>query len=131
MDPTTNQDQTAKAGVVTELKELLQKESATKNSPIPSSDRTLKVPEEIERKRLENEAFRQDIELKKKTLNRLFWLLAIETAVVFTFSFLQGTHWGGFALEEWSFKLLTTATLIQITTMLRIAVRHLFPTPKE
>lgn len=124
--------QPAKAAVVTELKELIQKENTGKTvAPIPYRDKSLRVPEEIERKRLENQAFRQDIELKKKTLNRLFWLLAVETMIVFSFSFLQGVHWWGFALEEWSFKLLTTATLIQITTMLRIAVKHLFPTPKE
>lgn len=77
---------------------------------------------------LENEAFEQDIKLKKNTLERLFIFLGIETTFIFLFAFFQAVKKPlGFHLEEWSFKVLVSATLIQITYMLQVAVRHLFP----
>lgn len=88
------------------------------------------IMESVERKKkeLENEALAQDIELKKKTLNRLFVFLAVETFIIFAFTFFQGIKWPfAFHLEEWSFKLLVAATITQITSMLAIAVKHLFP----
>lgn len=82
---------------------------------------------EERRKQLENDALEQDIRLKKSTLDKLFWFLGTETSIIFVFAFLQGTGFLHFKLEEWSFKLLLTATLIQITFMLQVAVKHLFP----
>lgn len=80
---------------------------------------------------IKNRGLEQDIELKKTTLIYLSILLIIETAVIFAFSFFQATKWPmEFRLEEWSFKLLVTATLSQITVMLLVAVRHLFPNKK-
>jgi len=89
-----------------------------------------KVDEEVRKKQLENDAFLQDMELKRTTLNRLFIFLACETILVFSFALCQGTGWLNFSLEEWSFKLVVTATLIQITFMLQVAVKHLFPQRK-
>lgn len=80
-----------------------------------------------EKKKIENIGLRQDIELKKTTLFCLFGFLFIETFIIFIFSFWQATGGLGFMLEEWSFKLLITSTIIQITYMLQVAVRHLFP----
>lgn len=91
------------------------------------------VGESVEQKikneeaQLKNKGLAQDIALKKTTLFALFGFLAIETAVIFLFAFFQAVRFGGFALEEWSFKLLVTATIVQITTMLLVAVKHLFP----
>lgn len=80
------------------------------------------------KKELENISLEQDIELKRKTLNRLFLFLGLETFIIFTFTFFQAIKWPvSFHLEEWSFKLLVLATITQITSMLAIAVRHLFP----
>lgn len=81
----------------------------------------------IRRERIQNDDAEQNIRLKKNTLDRLFLLLTTETALIFVVAMLQATHWLGFALEEWSFKLLTTATIAQITGMLFVAVRYLFP----
>ncbi len=86
---------------------------------------------ERRRKELENDAFSQDIALKRITLIVLFVFLALETVLVFTFAFLQATKLLSFSLEEWSFKLLITATLSQITLMLNVAVKHLFPNSKS
>lgn len=86
--------------------------------------------EEKREKGLRNDALAQDIELKKKTLNRLFTLLTAETVVIFIFALWQGFRTWGFNLEEWSFRLLVGATIIQITTMLLVAVKHLFPNSK-
>lgn len=77
-------------------------------------------------KDLENMAFEQDISLKRNTLIALFAFLAIETLAVFAFAALQAMK--VFALEEWSFKLLIGSTITQITIMLNVAVKHLFPT---
>lgn len=77
---------------------------------------------------LENEGFEQDIRLKRHTLYALFAFLVVETFFIFYFSYLQGTEiFSLFHLEEWSFKLLVVATISQITFMLNIAVKHLFP----
>jgi hypothetical protein len=83
---------------------------------------------EQKRKELENDDLEQDIKLRRKTLTILFGFLGIETFLVFLFSFFQAIHWPlDFELEEWSFKLLFTVTIVQITFMTRIAVEHLFP----
>lgn len=91
------------------------------------------IEQEIARKQqLENENKAQDIRLKRVTLNRLFWFLTVETALIFLFSFFQATGQpASFKLEEWSFNLIVTATLLQITGMLFVAVRYLFPTDKQ
>lgn len=100
--------------------------------PFVYSGSPKRIKEEInnKKKELENIAYEQDITLKRITLNRLFLFLAIETLLIFSFSFLQAVKWLGFHLEEWSFKLLVAATISQITIMLNMAVRHLFPTKK-
>ncbi|MCX6790749.1 MAG: hypothetical protein NTV62_00970 [Candidatus Gribaldobacteria bacterium] len=84
--------------------------------------------EEIEarKKEIENEALVQNIKLKGEAFNRLFLFLAIETALVFIYGFLQAINWPhGFKLEEWSFKLLIVATITQM------AVKHLFPSKDD
>jgi hypothetical protein len=88
------------------------------------------IEQEIAREqKLKNDNAEQDIALKRQTLNRLF--LGIETTGVFLLAFCQATHWPAqFHLEEWSFKLLMTATILQITGMLFVAVRYLFPKGK-
>lgn len=110
---------------------------ASKGVPSPPSKKSrpaIAVPHELdeierERKRLENRDFAQNTQLKRRTLRVLFRFLAIETGMVFVFAFAQATEWPlGFQMEEWSFKLLVTATIAQITGMLFVAVRYLFPT---
>jgi hypothetical protein len=87
------------------------------------------IEQEVARKQqLENENTAQDIRLKRITLNRLFWFLAAETTLIFLFAFCQAVGWpDGFELEEWSFRILISATIAQITGMLFVAVRYLFP----
>lgn len=111
-------------------KKFLATIETAETDPYISSTAEAKSIEDVlaEREELKNEGIAQDIELKRTTLYRLFVFLGIETAVIFGFAFLQGSHLFGFALEEWSFKLLLAATLLQITYMLQVAVKHLFPT---
>lgn len=105
------------------------------SSPENTTERSIQGPtqrssvaDEIAReKKLKNDDTEQDIRLKKTTLNRLFALLVGETIIIFLFSFLQATHDFHFALDEWSFKLLTSVTITQITVMLYVAVNYLFP----
>lgn len=103
-------------------------------SSLASEERpTIAVSQELdeierERKLLENRDFAQNTQLKRRTLSLLFKFLAIETGVVFAFAFAQATRWPlDFQMEEWSFKILVTATIAQITGMLFVAVRYLFP----
>lgn len=89
-------------------------------------------PKEIEdelakRENLKNQDFEQDIKLKKITLMVLLGFLAVETLLVFYFSFLQATKIWNFQLEKWSFDLLIGATITQIYYMLKVAVEYLFP----
>lgn len=92
----------------------------------------LDINDEIARREnIKNKDLEQDIKLKKMTLIILFMFLGVETIIIFAFSFLQATSLLGFKLEEWSFKLLVTATLIQIAFMLQVAVKYLFRDKKE
>lgn len=82
----------------------------------------------IREQKLKNDNAEQDIRLKRTTLDRLFIFLSVETILIFMFAFFQSIHWPAhFHLEEWSFKLLVTVTILQITGMLYVAVRYLFP----
>lgn len=98
-------------------------------APGRTSVEPIDIEQEVARKKqLENENTAQDIRLKRITLNRLFWFLAAETTLIFLFAFFQAVEWpDGFALEEWSFRVLIGATIAQITGMLFVAVRYLFP----
>lgn len=91
------------------------------------------INQEIARERkLRNDNAEQDIALKRTTLRRLFTFLTAETAGIFLFALFQAVHWPArFALDKWSFDLLITATIAQITGMLFVAVRYLFPNGKS
>ncbi len=90
------------------------------------------INQEIARERkLRNDNAEQDIALKRTTLRRLFRFLTAETALIFVFALFQAVHWPAhFKLDEWSFNLLVGATIAQITGMLFVAVRYLFPNGK-
>lgn len=99
------------------------------NVPEVGQGKQIDIREELARReRIKNDDAEQDILLKRTTLNRLFWFLTAETVAIFLLAFLQGIQapWD-FRLEEWSFKILVTATIAQITAMLFVAVRYLFP----
>jgi hypothetical protein len=83
--------------------------------------------EEVRNKKIDNDNKEKDQRLKEWTLTMLFTFLSAETALIFVFAFFQGFKVGGFSLDEWSFRLVLVGTLGQITAMLTIAVRHLFP----
>ncbi len=93
-------------------------------------EKPTRIGEEIRKAALENDALAQNIRLRKNTLIVLFSFLATETVIIFVFAYFQATKAFGFELDEWSFKLLTTATLLQITYMLQVAVQYLFPNGK-
>lgn len=93
---------------------------------------SIDINNEIAReKKLKNDNAEQDITLKRLVLDRLFAFLWVETAVIFAWAFLQATRWPfHFHLEDWSFKTLVGATILQITGMMFVAVRYLFPKAK-
>lgn len=96
----------------------------------PSVDNRI-LEEEIRLVRIENDIREKDQALKEQTLRWLFVLLGIETGIVFVIAVVQGFHLGGFALDEWSLRLLLAATLVQTVSMLTIAIKHLFPQQKQ
>lgn len=123
---------TQKADVLAQLKEAAKSAtnaSQTSNS-IFNDQKPVTFDEKVRKQRIANDNAEKDQKLKEITLNKLFRFLGVETAVIFLLAFLQGSTWSRFKLDPWSFRLLTTATLGQITAMLTIAVRHLFPQKK-
>jgi len=96
----------------------------TEKNPVRIED------EAARREKLKNDDIEKDIILKDLTLKCLLIFLSIETLLIFLFSFLQATTFLNFKLEEWSFRLLIGATIMQIYLMLRIAVEYLFPKNK-
>lgn len=113
-----------------EISNLLEQKVEYNQTPQISAPQ--KIDENLEEyKKLQNKAFAQDISLKRNTLIVLFIFLALETLVIFIYAFFQAVHSWGFKLEDWSFRLLIAATITQITLMVQVAVKHLFPTPKE
>jgi hypothetical protein len=83
--------------------------------------------EQVREQSIKNDDREQDKRLKKGSLIALFVLLSVETFVIFSFALFQATSLFGFKLEEWSFKLLISATITQITIMLMVAIKYLFP----
>ncbi|HEU4967005.1 MAG TPA: hypothetical protein VFT53_06045 [Candidatus Saccharimonadales bacterium] len=93
---------------------------------------SIDIDNEIAReKKLKNDNIAQDIILKRQVADRLFILLGVETAAIFVLAFLQATRWPlHFQLENGSFKILVSATIMQITGMTFVVVRYLFPKPR-
>jgi hypothetical protein len=103
------------------------------NRPAAKPTEYVDIQQEIANRRghLENEDKALDIRLKRITLDRLFWFLTAETVLIFLFAFFQAVEWPArFHLEEWSFRVVVGATIAQITGMLYVAVRYLFPKNK-
>jgi hypothetical protein len=105
------------------------KYAAPQQTSLEPEAKSIDIEQEVARKQqLENENTAQDIRLKRITIDRLFLFLVAETALIFLFAFFQAVNWPAqFQLEEWSFRLVVGATIAQITGMLFVAVRYLFP----
>ena len=111
------------------LPELTHRQIIFSTTDAQTAAQSADINQEIARaERIKNDNAEQDIQLKRNTWYRLFRFLIIETTLVFILAFFQAIQWPwGFHLEEWSFKLLVTVTIGQITAMLYVAVRYLFP----
>lgn len=114
-----------------DLLNSIEKRNSTVHDFKMSEDR-YKITDAVDdRERIKNDDLKQNIALKKAISTFLCLLLLSETALVFIFSLFQAIKWPigtkPFELDEWSFKLLITATIAQITIMLRIVVKYLFP----
>lgn len=83
--------------------------------------------EQVRQSRIRNDILESDQTMKKWSLVVLFAFLGLETVAIFALVFFQGFALGGFHIEEWNFRLVIAGTLIQITAMLEVAIRHLFP----
>lgn len=117
--------------IIEQLQKLAAKEGESRRG-VPTLFTTKRAPidEKIEKARaqkIENDNREKDQRLKEQTLRKLFNFLWAETIVIFGLAFLQGFGLHRFKIDQWSFRIVVTATLGQITAMLTIAVRHLFP----
>ena len=82
----------------------------------------------VREQKIRNDNAEQDIRLKRQTLDRLFKFLSAETTLIFLLAIAQATSWpADFHLDEASFRIVVGATIAQITGMLFVAVRYLFP----
>jgi len=116
--------------IIDSIRKLAQTTAASSTKSDILSAKPQKISEKIERarsKKIENDNAEKDQALKEKTLKILFIFLSLETIAIFMLALLQGFTWKGFGLDEWSFRLVITATIGQITAMLTIAIYHLFP----
>lgn len=80
---------------------------------------------------IKNKELLINIILKACTLVVLFLFLWWETDKIFNLALLQGQQDNNFELDEWSFRAMISATILEVTAMLFIAVKHLFPTDKN
>lgn len=80
-----------------------------------------------EKKQAENGLINKNQALKQLTLILLFILLFVESITLFVLTFFQGFKFYNFDLDHITLRIVIVATLVQISAMLTIAVRHLFP----
>jgi hypothetical protein len=126
--PLEHRTQPRTLSLLDELKRQAQtaEEQPPRSSGALASYKPTSIDEKIRKQKIENDNIVRDQRLKETTLKLLFTFLTAETIVIFTFAFLQGLN-RGFHLDEWSFRVVLSATILQITAMLTIAVQHLFP----
>jgi hypothetical protein len=127
MPSTEHNSSTDVQSVVNDLRDLV---SHASSAP-PNIQASESIDEKKRKLKIENDNAENDQKLKRLTLVLLFVFLAFETAAIFVLAFFQGFKTGGFNIDSWSFRLVVTATIGQITTMLIIAVHHLFPAPEK
>ena len=84
-----------------------------------------------DKKESEIDLISKNQKLKKLTLILLFILLFAESITLFVLAFFQGFKTHNFELDTWTLRIVVVATLVQISAMLTIAVRHLFPSAKS
>jgi hypothetical protein len=113
-----------------EMRQVLKENKVAARFPAPQGAEAFSIEAEIARReKITNDELEQDRKLKKLSLFLLFIILAAETSVIFYLAYQQGLQ-NDFRLEEWSFKLLITATIAQITIMLQVAIKYLFTSKK-
>lgn len=106
----------------------LKKSTTSKPQKAHEESKTFDSKAERARKdKIRNDNLESDQKMKKWSLVALFIFLGIETIAVFFIVFFQGFKTSGFQIEEWNFRLVIGGTLIQITAMLEVAIKHLFP----
>lgn len=89
---------------------------------------------EARKKEAEADDAEGDIRLKKRIARVIIFVLILQTIMVFVLSIAQSVNmfpWYPYAipfnLEDWNFRILVSATLIQTYYLMRIVVAYLFP----
>lgn len=107
--------------------ELKDSKSTKQRKPRKASETFSSKAEKARKEKIGNDILESDQAMKKWSLIGLFLCLGIETIAILTIVFFQGFSLWGFHIEEWNFRLVIAGTLLQITAMLEVAIRHLFP----
>jgi hypothetical protein len=118
--------------LILELKQRTQSASSPKFTGTFKKSNSIPFKEILDREKarkqtIKNNNLVSDQKLKARSLVALFIFLGIETLAIFLLAFAQGFEYRGFNLDDWSLRIIIVATLGQITAMLTIAVKHLFP----
>jgi hypothetical protein len=98
----------------------------------PKTTRERTADAEARKKEAEADDAEGDIKLKKMIAYVIIGILIAQSGIVFWISVSQGLKYllfrgGAFDMEEWSFRILVSATLIQTYYLMRIVVSYLFP----
>ena len=112
------------------LSELIlesQPSASKRRSPNKTAETFSSKAEKARQEKIRNDILEGDQKMKRNSLIALFIFLSLETVAVFVIVFFQGFMFYGFNIEEWNFRLVISGTLIQITAMLKVAIKHLFP----
>lgn len=95
---------------------------------------------EQRRQRMSQEQFRFEAEMEEKKIDRemkksvakiIFTFLAIETFAVFIILTMQGFRPLEFQVEDSTLNIFLGATILQISAMAIMVIRHLFPTKES
>jgi|GEM_PF-3463614 len=117
--------------LIDDVKDLIDSSSSISGNTAGRLNNELLQPESFEDrvKRIRAEDMELDMHLKKVTLFALLGFLILETLALFVLTFFQG--FGIITIEEWTMRILTVSTIMQITFMLNIAVKYLFSISKS
>jgi hypothetical protein len=136
-EPSTDNEASSQITTDPNVQSLLNQIATARQSAPEKLNKGLYV-QRVRALEIKNDQLEDDQKLKRKTLDRLFIFLATETIAIFMMAFFQGVKvawwWPWpfeFRLDAWSFRLLVSATIVQVAAMLYVAVQHLFPVPKN
>lgn len=109
----------------------LEKDEIDVEKELDREERRQQMNQEQFRFEAEMEEKKIDRDLKKSVARIIFSFLAVETIAVFGVLAMQGFQPSGFHIEDTTLNIFLGATILQISAMAIMVIRHLFPTKGE